>query len=373
MSFSSLTEPVFVWSGWLAVVVGLGLAVVGLRGRALPRPVCRRCSYPFERSDGLVGRVCSECGAAIKSQKDLKSTIRRASLGFFGLFLTLTGLWFGVGGEARTRVLKLVTPRYRVEKTLNIKSSTVHLLRPVWSDDSGSRVEVEVGGRLAYQSDIWNPDAGGLNIDSEGLPVEALWIRANSGGSAGFSTTYVFSVDGDPGRSGLLPVAVLENGWFETTEADGRAIWIQPDLTYRYVWTSGVASPVPILRAELSVSGGLAFLDSPPGSGPTPSELDAARAEIASLPIDEFARDRVVGLALKPFFQLVYVGRANEAWEFFRSCYAVGIARVDADPQFASERRTLEAWEEDLLARMHESAFRAEIERINGGSLELPP
>lgn len=287
--------------------------------------------------------------------------------------MALAGIGFGLGSDSRTRLLKLVTPRYRVESTLKIKSATVRVLRPWWSDEIDSRVEVEVGGRLAYQSDMLNPGAGGLNLDTDGSPVEALWIRSDSGGSAGFSTTYVFSVDGGPGRSELLPVAVLENGWFETTEADHRAIWIQPDLTYMYLWASRAGSPFPRVRAELHLSGGLVILDPPPGSGPTRSELDAARAEIASLPIDEYARDRVVGLTLEPFFDLVYAGRANEAWEFLRSCFPVGIARVDADPRFASERRTLEAWEADLLARMHESASRELIERFNGGSIEPPP
>jgi uncharacterized protein (DUF983 family) len=373
MSLLSVSETVLVWSGWLSVLVGLGLAVFGLRRRALPRPVCRRCGYPFERLDGLVGRVCNECGASIKSQKDLKNASRILSIGLIGLVIALTGLGFGVGANVKMWVMKLVTPRYKVEKTLQIKGATIRVLRPFWPYEFESRVEVEVGGRLAYQSDMLNPGAGGLNLDSDGSPVEAVWIRSDSGGSAGFSTTYVFSVDGGPGRSGLLPVAVLENGWFETTEADNRAIWIQPDLTYMYLWASRAGSPFPRVCAELSVSGGLAFLDPPPGSGPTPSELDAARAEIASLPIDEYARDRVVGLTLKPFFDLVYAGRANEGWEFLRSCFPVGIARVDADPRFASERRTLEAWEADLLARMHESASRELIERFNGGSIEPPP
>lgn len=283
------------------------------------------------------------------------------------------GLGLGIGNDGRVLLLKRITPQFRVEKTLATKHATVRVLKPVWSDEIGSRIEVEVGGKLAYQTDMWYPEAGDLSISADGSIVDLLWIRSAAGGSGGFSTTYVFTVDSSPGQSGLLPLAVLQNGSFETPQRGGRAIWLQPDLTYRYVWTAGSSSPVPMLRSELIASGELVFFTPPPDAGPAAGEVEATRVRIAALAVDDTAREQALATTLRMFFELVYAGRAQEAWRFFRACHADAIARIEADPRFASERRSRDEWERDLLERMRSSPFWSEIERINGGSLQPPP
>lgn len=284
----------------------------------------------------------------------------------------LIGVAFGIGSAGRIAFLKAITPRYVVISTTNFGSTAVRILDPLWEDDVGSRIEVEVGGKLAYQSDMLHPSVGEVTLpDGEGRSIRLLWIRSDSGGSGGYSDTYLFSDQAEAGASSFLPFAVLQNGLFTTREEDGRLVWRQPDITYRYVWTSGAGSPVPTLDT-IPTSAGLSFLDPPPGSGPTPPELEAIKARISSVPLDSLAHGTVVAEALHGFFELVYAGRGAEAWGFFRECHRIGIARVEADPSFKEPPRSCEQWEQDLFDTMAKSPYWAEVQRINGGSLRPP-
>lgn len=363
----------FVWLGWAVSAVGVMLFIYGCRRRGLARPVCRRCGHPFGSTANLVGSVCTECGSAVRSQKDSITQQRSLLIASIGLVIGVAGLSLGVGSGNRTALLKLVTPRYRVDSTTSTGHATIRILEPFWSDDVGSRVEVEVGGKLAYQTDMWHPEAGEVAIPAEdGDMVHALWIRSSTGGSGGYSTTYVFSVEAGPGESGLLPLAVLQNGAFDSPPETETVVWLQPDLTYRYRWTTASGSPVPMLRAEFTVSGALVFLDPPAGSGPSSAELEAIKTSLASREIDDHARNQTLADTLGVFFDLVYAGRAAEAWQFFRACHATAIARIEADPRFASERMSREAWEREIHDAMRTSPFWPELERINGRALEPP-
>jgi len=289
-----------------------------------------------------------------------------------GLVFLLFGIAFGIGNAGRVAVLKAITPRYVVVSTTKFGSTAVRILDPLWEDDFGSRIEVEVGGKLAYQSDMLHPSVGEVTLPGgESGSLRLLWIQSNSGGSGGYTDTYLFSGLDGAGASSFLPFAVLQNGVFTTRGEEGRVVWLQPDITYRYVWTSGAGSPVPTLDA-IPTPAGLSFLDPPPGSGPKPSELEAIKARISSVPLDATAHGIVVAEVLQGFFNLVYAGRGAEAWGFFRECYRIGIARVEADPSFKEPPRSCEQWERELSDTMAKSPFWAEVLRINGGSLRPP-
>jgi hypothetical protein len=369
------TAPLFIWLGWAVVVAGVALITFGWVGRRVPHPICRRCAHPVPPGGGHVGQVCTECGVSFQRPTDVQTHSTKPLIGWIGLILIASALPFGLGDGGRTRILKALLPRYRVADTQTLGQTTVRVFSPTWDDDFEGLVDVTLGGNLVFRSTMPHPSAGQARVHMlADQPGDLIWIRSDSGGSGGYSTTYLFLSASDDGRAAFLPFGVLENGIFQSLpgqpvgEKEGEQVWVQPDISYRYWLTSGAASPVPTLRA-VPVQGGLRFLDPLPDDGPTDAELEQAKATIARMPSDQLERDTVLGPTLRGFFDLVYAGKAKRGWKFFRECYDLRIAALVSGANVADLPRSREAFESVLQQAILKSPFSAEVLRRNHGSI----
>lgn len=278
-------------------------------------------------------------------------------------------------GNATWRALgKVILPRYKVYSTYEGQWGSMRILSPRWADDDFySVVEVYLGSQLSYRAQVLHPSVGEVSLANPGSyrpgelteaprTLDYIWIREDTGGSGGFSTTYVFEADPE-GR--LVPVTTLENGVFS------KSYWIQPDMTYRYWLTSGAGSPTPAL-AGIPTYQGMHWLDPRPVDALTPDNLrelvERIRTAQPSLP----PADSVVGPALRGFLNLVYSGRAPDAWRFLDECFDAGLARFLESDAVADLPRSREAFRGALLEKMRESPFHEQLLRFNGGSISPP-
>lgn len=236
-------------------------------------------------------------------------------------------------------------------------------------------VEINQLGTIVFRAEVINPSAGSCTIESamSGDPVKALWIRSDSGGSNRYSETYVFL----PTLVGVLPAAVLTNGLFKVlTDIDGEpqpSIWVEPDLTYRYWLTSGVSSPVPVVRGVVLEAAGVRWFETDPELIPTDGQLAAALERVrtdAARTTEAHTADHALGSALAPFLDLVYAGQAQRAWSFLRECDAAGLGDVLRRGSLSDAPRSLEALEIALRGQLMRSPFIDLVLRRNGGSID---
>ena len=386
-----MSDSIVIALGWVTVVAGAGLVVLGNRGLRAAQPFCARCWHPIHPGGAVVGQVCVECGTAFGRATDIATRYRRPMFKWIGLILTLVGATLCIGLERRIAVLKRILPLTKVESTQTLGLCEVTIYAPCWpSDASERRIEVRLDGNVVYATNAFYPSAGLASFErvltegnsfGDGKLRDLLWVRFDSGGSGGFSDTYFF--EAEPGGE-FLPAAITHNGSLEGARSDDwfdGSVWRQTDLSYRYRWTSGFAGPQPTLRG-IPGDDGLMFLTPLPAEAPTAEQLAQLRATVANAPLDAGARDTILGATLSGFFDLVYSGRAVDAWVFFRGCFNDGIARLiaDAKPEgedsggFREEQlpRTREAWEAMLLEAMLESEFIVELQGRNGGSIAPP-
>jgi hypothetical protein len=358
------------WFGWSLALVGALITVWAFRGRPSAHPLCRRCRHTV-RPGTTLGTACTECGAVFRTPRDLAQRLRHPKIGYIGLFVTAAGALAGLGNEGWRTIGKAVLPRYQVDSTQTLGPATVRVLIPRWSDDlSEDIVEVRIGGSLVYRTSMLHPSAGMATLAAEhpaapgeeSAPQPLFWLRSDTGGSGGYSTTYCFTV-ADGGA--FTPFATLSNGVFEGDH------WRQPDVTYRYWLTSGAASPVPTLRAR-PTEGGLRFLPPTADDAPTADTLAATLRTLADTAADERARDLMLGPTLDGFLDLVYAGRAEDAWTFLRDCWDAGLSRLAANGAVAEFPRSREALESMLMLKMSESPYHAELLRRNNGSIARP-
>jgi hypothetical protein len=82
--------------------------------------------------------------------------------------------------------------------------------------------------------------------------------------------------------------------------------------------------------------------------------------------------DQALGLVLDAFLELVYAGRARDAWPFLRARYEDGLGTLMTASQRAEVPRSLDALERALIEQMQRSSFIQEILRRNGGSIAPP-
>ena len=382
------------WIGWGLAAVGLAVTIVALRGRATAYPVCRRCRHPAPAAArGIAASggqpedpheatqkdpppsTCSECGAPFRTPRDLTQRVRHPQIASFALIITILGAALGLGNGGWTTIGKAVLPRYRVGNTQTFDSMRVRILTPRWSDDfADDIVEVEIAGTLVYRTAMLHPSVGLATIPARAAadPTEhpgaqsdadtLLWIRSDTGGSGGYSTTYCFRTEPD---GVFLPFVTLANGLFE-----GDA-WRQPDVTYRYWLTSGAASPVPSLRAR-PTEAGLEFLPPAAAEGPSAAELAAIVRTVSDIAVDAHAQDLMLGPTLRGFLDLVYAGRAEEAWTLLADCWNAGLSRLAASGSVADFPRSREALETMLMQRMATSPYHDELLRRNNGSIARP-
>jgi hypothetical protein len=232
---------------------------------------------------------------------------------------------------------------------------------------------VYLGSQLSYRGRFLHPSVGEVSLPNPGSyrpgdlteapgTLDYIWIREDTGGSGGFSTTFVFEADAD-GR--LAPVTSLENGIFT------KRCWIQPDMTYRYWLTSGAGSPTPAI-AGIPTYQGMHWLDPRPVDALPPEKLQELVDSIRTAQRSTPAADSFVGPALRGFLNLVYSGRAPDAWRFLDDCFDAGLARFLESADAADIPRSREAFRGALLEKMRASPFHAQLLRFNGGSVSPP-
>lgn len=375
------------WHGgldWLALsmsIAGVAIAWVGFRGRRVDGPLCPKCLYPLRGisdSGGHLSGICPECGCTIDGKTRPRNRLPGRYKKSIGRFLLTCSLALWLWNGAWMGFARVALPQYQVFSTHRIAQLDIRVLTPRWPDDlSDDVVEIDQAGRLVFRSEVAHPTVGSCIIESamSGDPVEALWIRSDSGGTNRYSETYVFR----PTPVGVLPAAVLTNGLFkEVSDSDGEpqpSIWIEPDLTYRYWLTSGFSSPVPVVRGVVVEAAGVRWFETDPELIPTDGQLAASLERVrtdAARTTEAHTADHALGAALAPFLDLVYAGQAQRAWSFLRECDAAGLGDVLRRGSLSDAPRSLEALEVALRGQIMRSPFIDLVLRRNGGSIDPP-
>jgi hypothetical protein len=350
------------WLGWIGAILGAVLAVWGFVGVGNRQGHCRRCGHPVPPDTQVPGGVCFECGRTLREIKDTVYTQRSIKKGFFGLVVAVGGVAFGIGDRGRMRVGQFCTPAYRVVSTQTWGGVVVVISEPRWPELEPERqelVEVAIEGRLAWRIELESPTAGAIAAPPSQRYPEQVWIREQTSGSGGFATTFVFDVSlGD-----LRPLLTLDNGSFEGD------IWVQPDFSYRYWITSGADSPVPYLRGQIRIDK-ISFDTPSPDAAPSHVRLESLIESIRRSEPSATASGSILSASLRGFLDLVYAGKAPNAWEFLDRCFDAGLERLLSSGSVSDLPRSREAFRAALLQKMSESPLHAEVLRLNGGSID---
>jgi len=382
------------WSGyldWLAVaLVALGVIgfTLGRKGWRSERLLCGRCFHALAVTEWIGLRPdakCPECGATLQAAGGVRKERPSVFMKLIGLVLCAGGVGFWLWNGAFSGLARLALPRFVVKETHTIHGCEVFISQPRWREDMAlPRVEVRVAHRTVFTSTISHPSAGGARVRDPFCddPVPLLWIRSDSGGSLGLSQTFIFQPGtGEEGQPDFLPYAILSEGAFaksdpEQSEPD---VWVAYDINYAYWLTTGANSPSVALRGTPTPSG-IVWLDPDPSDAPDQARLDSVRAKLRALAQasateapNGFASDNALGLVLDPFIELVYAGRASDAWSFLRACYVDGLGTLTIESPRAEVPRSLEALEGALVEQMQRSKFIDEVLRRNRGSIAPPP
>jgi hypothetical protein len=302
-----------------------------------------------------------------------------------GLILGTSGISLWLWNGAGSGLARLVLPRYVVKKTHTIHGCEVVISRPRWREDMAlPRVEVRLAHRTVFTSTMSHPSAGGARVRDPFCddPVPLLWIRSDSGGSLGLSQTFIFQPGADEeGQPEFLPYTILSEGAFAKSDPEQPEpdVWVAYDINYAYWLTTGANSPSVALRGTPTPSG-IVWLDPDPSDAPDQARLDGVRAKLRALATAprtdasaSMVSDEALGLVLDPFIELVYAGRAQDAWAFLRAAYADGLGTVTIESPRAEVPRSLEALEAALVEQMQRSKFIDEVLRRNRGSIAPPP
>ncbi len=401
------------WSGpleWLSVgllLVGVLFFWRGRRGRRSDRLHCAKCLHALAQTslaEIAPDACCPECGHPLSSSsessasgssrgatKPTRSSVRtslpRPLITSIGLFLACAGVGFWLYNGALGGLGRLVLPRYQVKETQTLLDCEVTIFKPRWSDDLASPiVEIRQRGRVVFASAMSHPSVGSARLQDPLCeePVSLLWIRSDSGGSLGLSETFTFRVgdatSDDTGYPDFLPYAVLHEGSFaksdpEQPESD---VWIAYELAYKYWLTTGVNSPTIAMRGTPTPSG-IVWKSPDESEAPNADELETIAGRVRALATatepEMFTSahcDQALGLVLDAFLELVYAGRARDAWPFLRARYKDGLGTLMTASQRAEVPRSLDAFERAILEQMQRSSFIQEILRRNGGSIAPP-
>lgn len=382
------------WSGsldWLAVaLVALGVIgfTLGRKGWRSERLLCGRCFHALavtERTGLRPDAKCPECGANLQATGGVRRERPSVLLKSIGLVLCVSGVSFWLWNGAFNGLARLVLPRYVVKETHTIHGCEVVISQPRWREDLAlPRVEVRLAHRTVFTSTMSHPSAGGARVRDPFCddPVPLLWIRSDSGGSLGLSQTFIFQPGADEeGQPDFLPYAILSEGAFAKSDPERPEpdVWVAYDINYAYWLTTGANSPSVALRGTPTPSG-IAWLDPDPSDAPDQARLDGVRVKLRTLATAprtdapaSMVSDEALGLVLDPFIELVYAGRAQEAWAFLRAAYADGLGTVTIESPRAEVPRSLEALEGALVEQMQRSKFIDEVLRRNRGSIAPPP
>lgn len=349
------------WLGWVGVALGVVLVAWGLVGVRPRAGHCRRCGHPVPPGAGARGGACAECGGRFERAADMVHRQRGGIKASIGLIVILGGTTFGIGHRGRSRVAQVLTPAYQVTNTQTWGDVIVTISEPRWPELEPERqelVEVLIHGSLAWRTELENPTAGALSGDR-------FWVREQTSGSGGYSTTFVF----DTGLRELRPLLVLHEGTFEDS-LEG-PIWNQADLSYRYWVTSGADSPVPYLRGRLRADT-VVFEKPSPDAAPKQTHLDALAESIRRSEPTSTASGTILSASLRGFLELLYAGEAPRAWQFLERCHDAGLERLLSSGSVSDLPRSREAFKTVLLEKVSQSPHYAEVLRINGGSIRPP-
>ena len=382
------------WSGsldWLAValvVLGAIGFTLGRRGWRSERLLCGRCFHALavtERTGLRPNAKCPECGADLHGVGGVRREKPSALLKSLGLICCALGVGFWLWNGAFNGLARLALPRYVVKETQTVHGCEVVISQPRWREDMAlPRVEVRQAGRTVFASTMSHPSLGGARVRDPFCAdlVPLLWIRSDSGGSLGLSQTFLFrpgvTEDGQPD---FLPYAILSEGAFAKSDSGqlDPDVWVAYDIHYAYWLTTGANSPSVALRGTPTPSG-IVWLDPDPSDAPDQARLDGLRAKLRALATAPrtdapagMASDQALGLVLDPFIELVYAGRAPEAWAFLRAAYDDGLGTLTVESPRAEVPRSLEALEGALVEQMQRSKFIDEVLRRNRGSIAPPP
>lgn len=402
------------WSGpleWLSVgllLVGVLFFWRGRRGRRSDRLHCAKCLHALAQTslaEIAPDACCPECGHPLSSasrssqgaSKRMRSSVRtslpRPWITSIGPVLACAGVCFWLYNGALGGIGRLVLPRYKVKETHTTLGCEVTISNPRWSDDLASPiVEIRQRGRVVFASSMSHPSVGSARLRDPLCeePVSLLWIRSDSGGSLGLSETFTFRIgastaDGiananNTGYPDFLPYAVLHEGSFAKSDPEQPEpdVWVAYELAYKYWLTSGVNSPTIAMRGTPTPSG-IVWNSPDESDAPNADALEAVAGrvrQLASATEPEMFTgahcDQALGLVLDAFLELVYAGRAGEAWPFLRARYEDGLGALMTASQRAEVPRSLDALERAILEQMQRSTFMEEVLRRNGGSIAPP-
>lgn len=368
----------------LLVVAGAGLAVLAIVAFAvaasaalrLPRRGCPRCRYDLAAS-GPLPLVCPECGLRVESAaKTRRPIVTRRGAIFGSVFLLLAVAVFVL--RFREPLLRAVLPTWRELDAVSQGPWQVRLLERRDQGESPPemprRIEVRFEGRLAYafegfllragaatltaatspDPEAWppplrHPDFGssdrlapagtpGMLGDGDGDGRLDLAIEDPSGGSGGYTTTYLFALE--PFGS-ATPTAILDNVFMVRRDDETGFIAIGFDPQFAYRWTSGAGSPRPrvVLAPDRSVPRSNWPCDAEAMRLPPPSKaqwqtlLDRVRegvhsAQAETRPDADPPSEPWLAPLLATFCDLAYGGHVDLAWRFLDEAWpADGVAR----------------------------------------------
>ncbi len=366
----------------LAIVSGAVLAGAASAALRLPRRSCPRCRYDLAAS-GPLPLVCPECGLRIESAAKTRRpmfTRRWAIVG--GVLLLIAAAVFAA--RFREPVLRAILPTWRELDAVSQGPWQVRLLER--RDQSQSppemprRIEVRFEGRLAYafegfllragastltaaaeggsDAEVWPPplrypDFGSSDLlppagtpgmlgDGDGDGRLDLAIENPSGGSGGYTTTYLFALE--PFGS-VTPTAILDNVFIVRRDDESGFVAIGFDPQFAYRWTSGAGSPRPrLVRApDGMVPRSNWPCDAEAMRLPPPSEaqwqllLDRVRegvrqARAGARPDADPMSEPWLAPLLATFCDLAYGGHVDLAWQFLDEAWPQGLVARWAEP-----------------------------------------
>ena len=374
----------------LAILAAAAFAIAAQAALRLPRRGCPRCRYDLAAS-GPLPLVCPECGLRVESEAKTRRplfTRRGAIVGSVFLLLAVSVFLL----RFREPVLRAVLPAWRELDAVSQGPWQVRVLER--RDQSQSppemprRIEVRFGGRIVSafegfllragastltaattidENNVWPPplrypDLGspdrlpaagtpGMLGDGDGDGRLDLAIEDPSGGSGGYTTTYLFALE--PSGS-ATPTAILDNVFLVRRDDESGFIAIGFDPQFAYRWTSGAGSPRP--RVVLAPDGSVprsnwrcdadAMRVPPPNDAQWQALLDrvragARRAQAASGPDADPSSEPWLAPLLATFCDLAYGGEVELAWRFLDEAWPTdGVVRwgepLDRDA-FAAE------------------------------------
>jgi hypothetical protein len=360
------------WSG-RALVIGvclLGL-LIALRGFARSRcttPTCPTCGYNRSQS---TSSICPECGGESTSPADLLRRPRRWRLVVIGLLVAMAMPVFvaqrrirDYGWSYYTYIgpIQWIDP-YRTVDSLEIADVTFEVERErlPWSfggrvvihDGDGARIvtsDTDIGYRRWTILSNRAGRPGRLSRDATHIALQS-W----SGGAHCCFTYWIYEVRG--GRASRI--AVLDAGnsemAFKDVNGDGLDEITLVDDAFAYWNACFACSPKPRVLLRLNDAELTPAWDLMQPSGDDLARLLQLLDELPEAWSNhEMGDNGVPVIVWRVMLDLIYAGRAGEAFEL--------IART-----WPAEGPDLEAFEQEFLAQLATSQWAEDLAAMNGG------